>query len=96
MSLKEVILNHSKYVDIDEPEDELVEKCVKLIKEIYKAQGVGWFNFHPSEPGMTNIERVFSELGDVKESINRLERKLMFMSVKNASGAKQYIAGEFK
>lgn len=65
-----------KYVNIGSPEYRVVEECSELTKEIMKALRFGWFNFHPDEPDIFNIDRIRREMEDLNNAMAKLDSYL--------------------
>lgn len=76
-------MSDPKFENIGMPEDKVIEECSELIKEICKARRFGYFNFHPLEPMRKNIDRILSEIQDVRKTLEILEGKLMTMKYEN-------------
>lgn len=67
---------HTKYKDIGQPDDVLIEECAELIHAIAKAKRFGWDNFHPDNPTVSNAQRVLDEMEDVQIRIKELRGKI--------------------
>lgn len=67
---------HPEYAMYGEPPDRVIEECAELIQAIAKSHRFGWFN-HIIRKGVkteeTNLDRVRSEIADVKHVIKQLE-----------------------
>lgn len=50
----------------------VIEECSELIQILCKVDRFGWFNHHPDNPKLLNIEQVYYEILDVTTACNEL------------------------
>jgi hypothetical protein len=64
-------MSNNKYEHIGSRDDHVIEECAELIKALIKVKRFGWQN---SYKGTMNVEKVVSEMNDVRKRINELEQ----------------------
>jgi len=64
---------HEQYMYIGLPDDRVVEEACELIHAIVKAKRFGWLDHHPKNPSVNNVQRVISEMNDLRFTLNQLE-----------------------
>ena len=67
-------MSHSGYKHIGTPTTRLIEECAELTMALCKVERFGWFNYHPDRPSRTNMDDVKTEMADVVEAIERVEK----------------------
>lgn len=71
-------MSDPKYKHIGSPVTKLIEECAELIQALCKAERFGWNNHHPVRPGRTNMDDIRSEMADVVEAFEVLQRYMNF------------------
>jgi len=56
---------------------QIAEEATEVAQECHKAIRFGIYNFHPDNPGITNLQRINRELTDLQASINRFNKDRM-------------------
>lgn len=69
-------MSDPRFKNIGSPSIKVIEECSELIKAVCKAERFGYLNHHPDRPTRTNRDEIRSEMEDVVEAFEVLEKTM--------------------
>ena len=79
-------MSDPKYKHIGTPLIRVIEECSEVIQAGCKIERFGWYNFNPYDKlKTTNLQRLESEIKDLKDSIEELEILMNELKIKETT-----------